>query len=89
MYFQATMLMNIGVEYSALVSLIQKDWKDENTNLAEVVLQIIKHFKFMEGNEKAKVMQTSALLIHHTSKKSCTNKKCIKKGLTTHYIDWC
>ncbi len=25
MYFQATMLMNIGTEYSALVSAIQKD----------------------------------------------------------------
>lgn len=43
MYFQATMLMNIGTEYSALVSTIQTNWKDETTNLAETVLQIIRH----------------------------------------------
>ena len=53
MYFQATMLMNIGADYSALVSAIQKDWKNETTNLAEAVLQIIRHFEFMEGNKKA------------------------------------
>lgn len=45
--------MNIGTEYSALVSAIQKDWKDETTFLAEAVLQIIRHFEFMKGNEKA------------------------------------
>ncbi len=89
MYFQATMFMNIGVEYLALVSSIQKDWKDENTNLAEAILQIIRHFEFMEGNEKAKVMQTSAPSIHHAPKGSCTNKECVEKGLTTHYTDRC
>ncbi len=87
MYFQATMLMNIRVEYSALVPSIQKDWKDENTNLAEAVLQIIRHFEFMEGNEKAKVMQTSAPSIHHVPKGPCTNKECVEKGLITHYTD--
>lgn len=38
MYFQVIMLINIGVEYLALVSSIQKNWKDENTNLAEAIL---------------------------------------------------
>ena len=47
-YFQATILINIGPEYSGLVSAIQKDWKDETTNLAEAILQIIRHFEFME-----------------------------------------
>ncbi len=47
MYFQATMLINIRTEYSALISAIQKNWKDEMTNLTETVLQIIRHFKFM------------------------------------------
>lgn len=86
-YFQATMLMNIGVEYLALVSSIQKDWKDENTNLAEVILHIIRHFEFIEGNKKVKIMQTSTPLIYRTPKRSYINKKCVKKGLTTHYID--
>lgn len=37
-HFQATMLINIGIEYLVLVLSIQKDWKDKNTNLAEVNL---------------------------------------------------
>ncbi len=32
------MLINIRVEYLVLVSTIQKDWKDKNTNLAEAIL---------------------------------------------------
>ncbi len=60
MYFQATMLMNIGLEYSGLISAIQKDWKDDTINLAEAILQIIRHFEFLEGTEKHKsVLQTS------------------------------
>ena len=90
MYFQATMLMNIGTDYSALVSAIQKDWKDETTNLAEAILQIIRHFEFMEGNEKAQnVMQTFMSSIHRAPKGSCTNPECVEKSLTTHFTDRC
>lgn len=91
MYFQATMLMNIGSECSALVSAIQKDWKDETTNLAETVLQIIRHFEFMEGTEKDKsVLQTSTSRPTPAAPKgSCKNPECIEKGLTTHYTDRC
>ena len=65
MYFQATILMNIGTEYSALVLAIQKNWKDETTNPAEAVLQMIRYFKFMEENEKAQsVMQTTTPSIY-------------------------
>lgn len=81
--------MNIGTEYSALVSAIQKDWKDENTNLAKTALQIIRHFKFMEGNKKAKVIETSTSSIHRTPKTSYTNLERVEKGLTTHYTDCC
>lgn len=34
-YFQATILMNIEIKYLALVSTIQKNYKDENINLVE------------------------------------------------------
>ena len=84
------MLMNIGTDYSALVSAIQKDWKDKITNLAEAVLQIIRHFEFIEGNKKAQnVMQTSTGSIHRAPKDSFTNPECVEKYLTTHYIDRC
>lgn len=46
------MLMNIGANYLVLVSAIQKNWKDETTNLAKARLQIIRHFEFIEGNKK-------------------------------------
>ncbi len=84
MYLQATILMNIGMKYSALVSAIQKDRKDENTNLAEAILQIIRHLELMEKNKKAKIMQTSTPSIHFASKRSCTNPECVKNGFTTN-----
>ncbi len=72
MYFPATILMNIGTGYSAPVSAIQNDWEDKTTDLAEAVLQIIRHFKFMEGNEKAEnVMQTSTCSIHRAPCGKC------------------
>ena len=89
MYFQATMLMNIGTKYSALVSAIQKGSKDKKTNLEEAVLQIIRHFEFTEGNEQAKVMQTSTPSIYRALKGSCTNPECLTKNLTTHWTDRC
>lgn len=37
LYFQTTILLNIGTKYSALVSVILKDWKDKTTNLIETM----------------------------------------------------
>lgn len=55
------MVMNIGTEYIAFVLAMRKDLKDKTTNLTKIVLQIISHFKFMEGNEKSNniIIQTS------------------------------
>lgn len=84
------MLMNIGTDYSALVLAIQKNLKVKTTNLREVILQIIRYFEFIEGNEKTcKVMQTSNanLSIHRIPKNSCTKSECVEKGLTTQYTN--
>lgn len=98
MYFQVMMLMNIRTKYLALVSAIQKDWKVETTNLIETVLQIIRHFEFMKGNEKSNevVLQTStskpsARLRHSPAvpKRLCKNQECIDKSLTIHHTDCC
>ena len=97
-YFQATMLMNIGSEYSALVSSIQKEWKTaEATDLPETILQIIRHFEFMKGTTKDNILrvttptgtQQTVSLAGGAPKGSCTNPECIEKGLTTHYTDKC
>ncbi len=88
------MLMNIGTKYSALVSAIQKDWKDKTTNLTEIMLQIIRHFEFIKGNEKSNkiVLQISARSSRPspiTPKGSCKNQKYISKGFTTYYTNCC
>lgn len=90
-FFQATMLMDIGSEYSNLVSSIQKEWKDaETTNLPEKILQIIRHFEFMKGSTQDNVLRvTTSGGAHRAPKGSCTNPECVEKGLTTHYTDRC
>lgn len=90
-YFQATMLMNIGSEYSNLVSSIQKEWKDtETTNLPETILQIIRYFEFMKGSTQGNFLRVTALGgAHRAPKSSCTNPECVEKGLITHYTDRC
>lgn len=75
--------MNIGTDYLALVFAMQKDWKDKTTNLAKVVLKIIRHFEFLEWNKKiCHVMQVSSsiFLTNYGPKDSCTNLECVKKG---------
>lgn len=89
-------LINIGTEYSVFVSAILKDWKDETINLIETVLQIIRHFEFMESNEKSKKVfllifisrpSVGSRPFFAVSKGSCKNQEYINKGLTTHYIN--
>lgn len=89
MYFQVIML--IGPKYLAFVSAIQKNQKDDTTNLVEVVLQIIRHFEFMEKTEKGKlVLPTSTSRpIPATPKRSYKNSECIEKSLTTYYTNRC
>ncbi len=44
----------------------------------------------MERNKKAQnVMQTFTHSIYHTPNGSSTNTECVKKGLRTHYTDFC
>lgn len=62
-YFQATMLMNIGSDYSALVSSIQKEWKTgETTNLSETILQIVRHSEFMKSSAKNNVLRVTTAM---------------------------
>lgn len=67
-YFQAIIFISIRMEYSVLILAIQKNEKNKKTNLVKAILQIIKHLKFIEGNKKVKVMQTTMLLIYCSQK---------------------
>lgn len=88
------MLINIRPKYSGLVFAIQKDWKDKTINLAEVILQIIRQFEFIEGIKKYKSsLQTSqnfAPLSRSTPTAltgSYKHSKYIEKDLTTYYTN--
>ena len=57
------MLMNIGSEYSALASSIQKEWKAaETTNVPETILPITKHFEFMKGTTNDNILRVTTPL---------------------------
>lgn len=96
MYFQAMILINIGMEYFAFILTIQKKSKDNNTNLVEVVLQIIQYFKFIEENKRSQeasyinnFLQTFTPSTNYIPKSSYINLKYVDKGLTTHYTNYC
>lgn len=64
------------------------------TNLIEIVLQIIRHFKFIEENKNSNkfVFQTSAGSLRSSPtapKESYKNLEYIGKGLTTYYTNRC
>lgn len=84
------MLINIRTNYSILILTIQKDQKNKTINLRKVILQIIKYFKFIEGNKKTyNIMQNSNTnpSIYYTLKNSCINPKYIEKEFIIHYTN--
>ena len=93
MMLQANMLRNLGSEYSALVSAIQTEWKEENTNLSDTILRVIRYKKFIKQTAAAedKSQEAKALLtgVHRAPKETCTTPECVERGLTIYYIDWC
>lgn len=62
MILQGSLLRHLGKDYSALVSAIEIAWKDETTDLADTILQVIKHAEINKGNDqdnaKVKIMAT-------------------------------
>ena len=91
MMLQANMLQNLGSEYSALVSAIQTEWKEENTNLSDTILRVIRYEKFIKQTDAGedKSQEAKALLtgVHRAPKRTCTTPECVEQGLTTHYND--
>lgn len=73
----------------AFIFAIQKNKKDKATNFTNIVLQIIRHFKFIEDAKKSKLSFQTLLsrLVLVTSKKSYKNPEYIKKGLTIYSTD--
>lgn len=93
MMLQANMLRNLGSEYSALVSAIQTEWKEENTNLSDTIFRVIRYEKFIKqtaaGEDKSQEAKTLLIGVHRAPKGTCTTPECVERGLTTHYNNRC
>lgn len=93
MMLQANMLRNLDSEYSALVSAIQTELKEENTNLSDTILPVIRYEKFIKettvGGDKSHETKALSTGIHKAPKGTGTTSECVERGLTTHNNDRC
>ena len=83
--------------------MMESEWKNGHINIAESTLKLIRFAEIRKENKEntksrgqTGTPQQTALLTTKPAKVSnqappgtCTNPDCIKKGITTHYIDRC
>lgn len=82
------MFQHLGKDYAALVLAIKTAWKDETTNLANTIIQVIRHTKINKGNNKDSTdVKVLAASIYQAPKEICTTKECVERGITTHYTN--
>lgn len=91
MTLQGSLLRHLGKDYSALVSAIETSWTEENTDLAETILRIIRHAEINKGNMEDSAENTKVLAtrVPQAPKGTCTTQECIDRGITTHFPDRC
>lgn len=91
MTLQGSLLRHLGKDYSALVSAIETSWTEENTDLAETILRIIRHAEINKGNMEDSAENTKVLAtrVPQAPKGTCTTQECIDRGITTHFLDRC
>lgn len=84
------MLCHLGKDYVVLVLAIETNQKEETTNLADTILQVIRYVEINKGNNKDNVdVKVLAANLHRAPKRTCTIKECVKRGVTTYYTDQC
>ncbi len=92
---QGNLLRHLGKDYSALVTTIETEWKEETTSLSDTVLRVVRHAEINKGNERDMVSSASvnALAVgaqrERAPRGTCTNQECIDRGSTAHYNDRC
>ena len=88
MILQRSLLHHLGRDYAALVSAIKTNWKDETTDLADTILRVIRHAEINKSNNKDNAdVKVLAANIHRAPKGTCTTKRYVKRGVSTHYTD--
>ena len=88
---QGSLLRHLGKDYSALISAIETEWKEETTNLSDTILRVIRHAEINKGNaqdlaESTKILSTG---IQRAPKGTYTKPECVEKGVTSHYNNRC
>ena len=63
MTLKGSLFRHLGKNYAAFVSAIKIEWKEETTNLSDIILRVIRHAKINKGNaqdlaESTKVLST-------------------------------
>lgn len=52
MTLQGSLFRHLGKDYSALVSDIETTWKEETTDLQDIILRVIRHAEINKGNNQ-------------------------------------
>lgn len=96
---QAALVTNIGSEYAGIVSTIESEWKNGETNLENTILRLVMFEAIHKGStKKREELATTVLLLAsnlpkpgtlRASKDTCTNQECIDRGVISHYTDHC
>ena len=79
MTLHGSLLRHFGRDYAALVSAIETNWKDKTTDLANTILQVIRHAEIKKGNDKDHAdVKVLAANIHQASK-ATAQQKCASR----------
>ncbi len=75
MTLQGNLLRHLGRDYTALVSAIDTNWKEETTNLADTILRVIRYADINKGNDKDNAdVKVLAANIHRAPRKPAQQK---------------
>ena len=88
---QGNLLWHLGKDYSALVSAIDTEWKEETTNFFDTILRVIRHAEINNKNAQDVAGNTKVLatVTQRAPKRTCTTPECVERKVTTHYNDRC
>lgn len=91
MALQSNLLQHLSKDYSALVSAIETEWKEETINLSDMILRVIRHTGINKGNANNMAGNTKVLatVTQRASKGTWTTPERVERRVTTHYNSWC
>lgn len=88
MILQRSLLCRLRKDYAAFVTAIETNQKDKTINLADSILQVIRHAEINKDNNRDNAdVKILAANIYRALKGTCTTKEFVEKGVATHYID--